>query len=80
MRVFLENGPVTYKHADEAAEDLKSRGARRKVSSPAERLEQALPRIVVGEQSHRKRGKSPRREDVHVQERLRYFQREDGRH
>jgi hypothetical protein len=44
MQVFLENGPVTYQHADEAAEDLKSRGspveytARRKVTSPVERL------------------------------------------
>jgi hypothetical protein len=27
MRVFLENGLVTYEHADEAAEDLKSRGS-----------------------------------------------------
>lgn len=86
MRVFLENGPVTYEHADEAAEDLKSRGipveytARRKATSPAERLEQALPWIVIDKQSHGERGKPPRREDVHIRERLRHFQREDGRH
>ncbi|XP_038872899.1 SLIT-ROBO Rho GTPase-activating protein 1-like [Salvelinus namaycush] len=59
MRIFLENGPVTYEHADEAAEDLKSRGfpveytARRKATSPAERLEQALPWIVVDKQEIR---------------------------
>jgi hypothetical protein len=79
MRVFLENGPVTYEPADEAAEDLKSRGspveytARRKVTSPVERLEQALPSIIVDKQGHGERGKPSRREDVHIRERLRHF-------
>ena len=86
MQVFLENGTVTYEHADQAAENLKSRGisveytARRKASSPAERLEQDFPWIVVDKQSHGERGIAPRREDVHIRERLRHFQREDGRH
>jgi hypothetical protein len=76
MQVFLENGMVTYEHADEAAEDLKTRGipveytARRKATSPAERLQQALLWIVVDKHGHGERGKPPRREDVHIRETL----------
>jgi hypothetical protein len=46
----------------------------------SERLEQALPWIDVDKQSHGERGIAPRREDVHIRERLRHFQWEDGRH